>query len=73
MRDALVERESLEEKKRRLEEIRALHKPIEKKDMMDHALKYEKIRMQKDLENKLKRKAEVKAERQRRENLPTFA
>lgn len=72
MRDALVERESLEEKKKRLEEIRAFHKPIEKKDMMDHALKYEKIRMQKDHENKQKRKAEIIAERQRRENLPTF-
>ncbi len=32
---------ALQQKKKRLEEIRALHKPLEKRDMMEHALKYE--------------------------------
>lgn len=35
---------ALQMKKKRLEEIRALHKPLEKKDMMEHALKYEQVR-----------------------------
>ncbi len=63
---------ALKEKKKRLEGIRALHKPLEKKDMMEHALKYEQVRLQKGLELIDKRKAELKAERMRREKLPTF-
>ena len=71
-KDLEIERFSLEEKKKRLEEIRAFHKPLEKKDLMDHALKYEKIRSAKDHDIRLKRKAETEAERLRREKLPTF-
>ena len=48
MREAIIERESLEEKKKRLEEIRAFHQPIQKLEMMDHALKYDKIRLDRD-------------------------
>ena len=59
MKDALIEKESLEEKKKRLEEIRAFHKPIEKKELMDHALNYEKQRIEKEMEVKQKRKAEI--------------
>ena len=62
----------LEEKKRRLEEIRAFHKPIEKKDMLDHALNYEQIRLQKEQDLRDKRRAEIKAEQERRSKLPTF-
>jgi hypothetical protein len=40
--------------------------------MMDHALKYEQIRMTKDNDIRQKRRAEILAERQRREKLPTF-
>ena len=39
-----MEKGTLEEKKKRLEEIRALHKPLEKQDLMEHALNYERIR-----------------------------
>ena len=48
LKDQEIERESLEEKKKRLEEIRAFHKPLEKQDLMDHALKYEKIRLERE-------------------------
>ncbi len=63
---------ALQQKKKRLEEIRALHKPLEKRDMMEHALKYEQVRLQKGIEAMDKRKAELKAERLRRDQLPTF-
>ena len=33
MKDVVMERDALEEKKKRLEEIRAFHKPIESKDI----------------------------------------
>ena len=59
MREAIIERESLEEKKKRLEEIRAFHQPIQKLEMMDHALKYDKIRLDRDQEVKNKRKATI--------------
>jgi len=40
LKDSEAERDALEEKKKKLEEIRAFHKPLEKRDMMDHALNY---------------------------------
>ena len=43
-----MEKGTLEEKKKRLEEIRALHKPLEKQDLMEHALNYERIRQEKE-------------------------
>ena len=55
-----------------MEEIRAFHKPLKKQDIMDHQLKYEKIRMEKEHDIRNKRKAEILAERQRQEVLPTF-
>ena len=42
--DDEIERGALEEQKKRLEEIRALRKPLEKQDLMEHALNYEKLR-----------------------------
>ena len=39
---------------------------------MDHALKYEKIRQDRDSKIKEKRRSEMLAERSRREKLPTF-
>lgn len=66
------ERDALEEKKKRLEEIRALHKPLEKKDIMEHAINYERIRKEKEMMIREKRKALQQAERERREKLPTF-
>ena len=39
---------------------------------MDHQLKYEKIKMEKEHDIRNKRKAEILAERQRQEVLPTF-
>ena len=71
-RDLEIENQALEEKKKRLEEIRAFHKPLEKQDMTEHALKYERVRLERENEIKLKRRAEIQAERQRREKLPTF-
>lgn len=47
-KDLEMEKYTLEIKKKRLEEIRAFHKPLDTKDMMDHAIKYEQIRMAKD-------------------------
>jgi len=55
-----------------LEEIRALHKPLEKKDIMEHAINYERIRKEKEMMIREKRKALQQAERERREKLPTF-
>ena len=59
MKDNENEKVSLEEHKKRMAEIRSLHKPLEKKDMMDHALNYERIRQEKELVKKQKRKAEI--------------
>lgn len=67
------DKESLEEKKKRLEEIRAFHQPLKKEEMMDHAMKYEKIRQDKEHDIRQKRKAEILAERERKERLPTFS
>ena len=39
---------------------------------MDHAIRYDQVRQEKSKEVRQKRKAEVIAERMRRENLPTF-
>ena len=46
-RNQEVEKQSLEEKKKKLEEIRSFHQPLKKESMMDHALKYDQIRMEK--------------------------
>ena len=62
-RDLEIENQALEEKKKRLEEIRAFHKPLEKQDMTEHALKYERVRLERENEIKLKRRAEIQAER----------
>ena len=72
LRDEEEEKLTLEAKKRKLEEIRALHKPIERKDMVDHAIKYERIRLEKEMNIKRKRQAEIKAEKQQLgPNVPT--
>ena len=49
LKEVELERENLEQKKKRLEEIRSLHKPLEKREMMEHALKYERIRAEKEV------------------------
>jgi len=59
LKDAEVLKETLEQKKKRLEEIRALHKPLEKQELMEHALNYEKVRAEKLLAVKEKRRAVV--------------
>lgn len=38
---------SLAAKKKRLEELRAFNKPVTKADIAEHALKYEKTRLEK--------------------------
>jgi len=63
LKDNERENTALELQKKRLEEIRNLHKPIGKSDMMEHALKYEQIRQQKEMIVKEKRKAETLAEK----------
>ena len=63
LKDNERENTALELQKKRLEEIRNLHKPIGKNDMMEHALKYEQIRQQKEIAVKEKRKAETLAEK----------
>ena len=40
---------------------------------MDHALKYDRIRQEKEHDIRQKRKAEILAERHRKERLPTFS
>ena len=72
LKDNEAEKVSLEEHKKRMAEIRSLHKPLEKKDMMDHALNYERIRQEKELKKKQRRKADLQAEKERRNILPTF-
>lgn len=50
LQDSYFEREeamTLETKKKRLEELRSLNKPVRKTDILEHALKYEKIRTEK--------------------------
>ena len=71
-KDVEFENLALEEKKKRLEEIRAFHKPLEKQDMTEHALNYERLRLERENEIRQRRRAEILAERQRREKLPTF-
>ena len=70
--DIEQENKALEEKKKRLEEIRNFYKPLDKQDLANHALKYSKIRIDKEHDIRQKRKQEILAERIRREKLPTF-
>ena len=51
-KDVEFENLALEEKKKRLEEIRAFHKPLEKQDMTEHALNYERLRLERENEIK---------------------
>ena len=69
----MLENKALEERKKRLEEVRNFYKPMERTDLMDHALKYEKTRIDREHNIRSKRKQEIIAERARREKLPTFA
>jgi len=71
--DSELEKDALENKKKKLEEIRALHKPLEKSDLMSHALNYERIRMDKELIQREKRRALLRLEEERKGQLPTFS
>ena len=66
LEESYFEREeamTLETKKKRLEELRSLNKPIRKTDILEHALKYEKIRADKlELQKKNLRSA-IQADR----------
>ena len=56
---SMNEQKSLEAKKKRLDEIRSLHKPIVKKELTEHALNYSKIKIQKETSINKKRKLAV--------------
>lgn len=62
------EAETLEERKKRLEEIRSLKKPMTKEEMEEHARQYEQMRE----EHKLKHMEEMR-EKQRVENYKVTA
>lgn len=72
LKDDEREKDALEQQKKRLEEIRALRKPLEKIDLMEHAINYEKIRYEKEQALKEKRKAVLQADKERTGKLPTF-
>ena len=72
MIDVHLEEQSLQEKKRKLEEIRSLHKPLEKRELAEHAFKYEQMRVERETSLKQKRKQEILAEKERKNLLPTF-
>ena len=52
-----------------MEEIRSLHKPLEKRDLAEHAYKYEKMRLERDQSIKDKRRKEVQAEKERKNSV----
>ena len=52
----IAEEVSLKEKKKRLEEIRSLHKPLEKKELAEHAYNYQKTKIERETSIKNKRK-----------------
>ena len=52
MKEQELEKESLMEKKKRLEEIRAFHQPLDRGDMMDYALKHDEVLRQRKEEIK---------------------
>ena len=56
-KDKELERDALEEKKKRLEEIRAFYQPMDSRDIREHALKYDFNRLVKDEEILEKRRA----------------
>ena len=56
-KDMELERDALEEKKKRLEEIRAFYQPMDSRDIREHALKYDFNRLVKDEEILEKRRA----------------
>ena len=72
LKEQEFENETLEERKKRLEEIRNLHKPLDRGNMMDYALKHDETHKMNLEKIKQKRRAEIQAEKQRREKLPTF-
>lgn len=62
----------MEKKKKRLEEMRSLNKPVRKNDIAEHALKYEQIRVEKIADQKKKLRSAIQADRERAHGLPTF-
>lgn len=54
----------MEQKKRQLEEIRNFYKPIEKKDIEEHVLRYERARQTKLEESRRAREASMHAEKE---------
>ena len=63
----------MEQKKRQLEEIRNFYKPIEKRDIEEHVLRYERARQSKLEESRKAREASLQAEREHLNRLKELA
>ncbi|CDW87268.1 UNKNOWN [Stylonychia lemnae] len=64
-----IEMPQLEMKKKQLEELRNLHKPIQKQDLLEHAMKYERMKQQQLEDIKKHRDLSIQAEKDRTANL----
>ena len=58
-----IEMPQLEQKKKQLEELRSLHKPLDRKEIQEHAMKYESIKQTKMEEIKRTREMSLQKER----------
>ena len=72
MVDAEYYKQELAEQKRRLQEIRAMYKPMVQRELFEHAINYEKMRQDREREIREKRKVEVAKERELKSRLPTY-
>jgi hypothetical protein len=59
----------LEQKKKQLEELRNFHRPLQKTDFTEHAVKYERLKQLKLEENKRQRDLSLQAQKDHYANL----
>ena len=71
--DQLEERLTLENKKKRLEELRSFNKAVTKTELAEHAMKYEQARLEKRETQKKNLRSAIQQDRERASLLPTFA